>query len=135
MPSGPRSPEFLQTPAKQSPAIPESCPIAQPAPAVQLSTEAAQKPKVRPLIIIRPPLSGPPRARHAPPPPKAAQTRSRDAEADHPPPPEQPCCVCKEEKSRRDECMLFSSAADPAKDCVSTIDQYKLCMKGFGFEI
>lgn len=47
----------------------------------------------------------------------------------------QPCCVCKDEKSKRDECMLFSNAADPAKDCQSTIDQYRSCMKGFGFEI
>ncbi|KAF3762603.1 hypothetical protein M406DRAFT_357528 [Cryphonectria parasitica EP155] len=46
-----------------------------------------------------------------------------------------PCCVCTDEKSRRDECMLFSKAADPAKDCQSTIDQYRSCMKGFGFEV
>ncbi|KAJ4397080.1 Cytochrome c oxidase copper chaperone [Gnomoniopsis smithogilvyi] len=46
-----------------------------------------------------------------------------------------PCCVCKDEKSKRDECMLFSNAADPAKDCQSTIDQYRNCMKGFGFEV
>jgi len=31
--------------------------------------------------------------------------------------------------------MLFSNAADPAKDCMSTIDQYKSCMAGFGFKI
>ncbi|KAI0016448.1 cytochrome C oxidase copper chaperone-domain-containing protein [Xylariomycetidae sp. FL0641] len=46
-----------------------------------------------------------------------------------------PCCVCKDEKSKRDECMLFSNAADPVKDCKSTIDQYKSCMAGFGFQI
>ncbi|KAL0938693.1 cytochrome c oxidase copper chaperone [Colletotrichum truncatum] len=46
-----------------------------------------------------------------------------------------PCCVCKEEKAKRDECMLFSKAADPAKDCVSMIDQYRSCMKGFGFTV
>ncbi|KAH6691562.1 cysteine alpha-hairpin motif superfamily [Plectosphaerella plurivora] len=46
-----------------------------------------------------------------------------------------PCCVCKEEKSKRDECMLFSNSNDPAKDCRSTIQQYKDCMKGFGFEV
>ncbi|TDZ12984.1 Cytochrome c oxidase copper chaperone [Colletotrichum sidae] len=46
-----------------------------------------------------------------------------------------PCCVCKEEKAKRDECMLFSNAADPAKDCLSTIDQYRNCMKGFGFTV
>ncbi|KAH8788412.1 COX17 protein [Diaporthe sp. PMI_573] len=46
-----------------------------------------------------------------------------------------PCCVCKDEKAKRDECMLFSNAADPAKACQSTIDQYRSCMKGFGFEV
>ncbi|RKU41603.1 Cytochrome c oxidase copper chaperone [Coniochaeta pulveracea] len=46
-----------------------------------------------------------------------------------------PCCVCKDEKSRRDECMLFSTAADPQKDCQSTIDQYRSCMAGFGFKV
>ncbi|KAG8165171.1 hypothetical protein KVR01_005446 [Diaporthe batatas] len=46
-----------------------------------------------------------------------------------------PCCVCKDEKAKRDECMLFSNAADPTKDCKSTIDQYRSCMKGFGFEV
>lgn len=47
----------------------------------------------------------------------------------------QPCCVCKEEKSVRDECMLFSNAKDPQKDCASTIDKYKICMAGFGFSL
>ncbi|KAK4248163.1 cysteine alpha-hairpin motif superfamily [Corynascus novoguineensis] len=46
-----------------------------------------------------------------------------------------PCCVCKEEKSKRDECMLFSNAADPQKDCQSTIDRYRACMAGFGFKV
>ncbi|KAI1846683.1 hypothetical protein JX265_009014 [Neoarthrinium moseri] len=46
-----------------------------------------------------------------------------------------PCCVCKDEKSKRDECMLFSKAADPAADCKSTIDQYRSCMAGFGFQV
>ncbi|KAK1250784.1 hypothetical protein MKX07_005339 [Trichoderma sp. CBMAI-0711] len=46
-----------------------------------------------------------------------------------------PCCVCKEEKSRRDECMLFSTAKDPAADCRSLVDQYKSCMQGFGFSV
>ncbi|KAH6854189.1 cytochrome C oxidase copper chaperone-domain-containing protein [Chaetomium sp. MPI-CAGE-AT-0009] len=46
-----------------------------------------------------------------------------------------PCCVCKEEKSKRDECMLFSNAADPQKDCQSTIAQYRSCMAGFGFKV
>ncbi|KAI0385947.1 cytochrome C oxidase copper chaperone-domain-containing protein [Hypomontagnella monticulosa] len=46
-----------------------------------------------------------------------------------------PCCVCKNEKSKRDECMLFSKAADPALDCKTTIDQYRSCMAGFGFQV
>ncbi|CAG8984188.1 hypothetical protein HYALB_00004171 [Hymenoscyphus albidus] len=46
-----------------------------------------------------------------------------------------PCCVCKEEKASRDECMLFSNAKDPQKDCASTIDKYKSCMAGFGFNL
>ncbi|ORY57503.1 cytochrome c oxidase copper chaperone, partial [Pseudomassariella vexata] len=46
-----------------------------------------------------------------------------------------PCCVCKDEKSRRDECMLFSKGSDPAADCKSTIDQYRTCMAGFGFQV
>lgn len=47
----------------------------------------------------------------------------------------QPCCVCKEEKSKRDECMLFSTAADPAADCRSLVEQYKSCMLGFGYKV
>ncbi|UNI14917.1 Cytochrome c oxidase copper chaperone [Purpureocillium takamizusanense] len=46
-----------------------------------------------------------------------------------------PCCVCKDEKSRRDECMLFSNAKDPAADCKSLVDQYKTCMLGYGFKV
>jgi len=46
-----------------------------------------------------------------------------------------PCCVCKEEKATRDECMLFSNAKDPQKDCATTIDKYKSCMAGFGFNL
>ncbi|KAI1105493.1 cytochrome C oxidase copper chaperone-domain-containing protein [Jackrogersella minutella] len=46
-----------------------------------------------------------------------------------------PCCVCKDEKSKRDECMLFSKASDPTRDCKSTIDQYRSCMAGFGFQV
>ncbi|KAF7559550.1 hypothetical protein G7046_g4602 [Stylonectria norvegica] len=45
-----------------------------------------------------------------------------------------PCCVCKDEKAKRDECMLFSTAKDPAADCKSLVEQYRTCMKGFGFE-
>ncbi|KAI9171453.1 putative Cytochrome c oxidase copper chaperone protein [Paramyrothecium foliicola] len=46
-----------------------------------------------------------------------------------------PCCVCKEEKARRDECMLFSNAKDPAADCKSLVDLYKVCMADFGYKI
>ncbi|CAJ2501202.1 Uu.00g040550.m01.CDS01 [Anthostomella pinea] len=46
-----------------------------------------------------------------------------------------PCCVCKDEKATRDECMLFSKSNDPASDCRSTIDQYRSCMAGFGFQV
>ncbi|KAI0842273.1 cytochrome C oxidase copper chaperone-domain-containing protein [Hypoxylon sp. FL0890] len=46
-----------------------------------------------------------------------------------------PCCVCKDEKTKRDECMLFSKSADPARDCKTTIDQYRTCMAGFGFQV
>ncbi|KAI1761865.1 hypothetical protein GGR53DRAFT_468915 [Hypoxylon sp. FL1150] len=41
----------------------------------------------------------------------------------------------KDEKSKRDECMLFSKAADPASDCKTTIEQYRSCMAGFGFQV
>ncbi|KAK0632303.1 cytochrome C oxidase copper chaperone-domain-containing protein [Immersiella caudata] len=61
----------------------------------------------------------------------AAPAAPLNAEASKP----KSCCVCKEEKAKRDECMLFSKAADPQKDCLSTIDQYKSCMLGFGFKI
>ncbi|KAK4217015.1 cytochrome C oxidase copper chaperone-domain-containing protein [Rhypophila decipiens] len=46
-----------------------------------------------------------------------------------------PCCVCKDEKAKRDECMLFSKADDPEKDCKSTIELYKSCMAGYGFKV
>ncbi|ETI24175.1 hypothetical protein G647_03544 [Cladophialophora carrionii CBS 160.54] len=46
-----------------------------------------------------------------------------------------PCCVCKDEKSRRDECMLFSRSDDPQEDCKSLVSQYKDCMAGYGFKI
>ncbi|THC98468.1 hypothetical protein EYZ11_002053 [Aspergillus tanneri] len=47
----------------------------------------------------------------------------------------QPCCVCKEEKTARDDCMLFSKSDDPTQECKSMIDQYKSCMAGFGFKV
>ncbi|RYO91973.1 hypothetical protein DL766_009961 [Monosporascus sp. MC13-8B] len=46
-----------------------------------------------------------------------------------------PCCACKEEKSKRDECMLFSKSTNPASECQTTIDQYRSCMAGFGFQV
>jgi len=46
-----------------------------------------------------------------------------------------PCCVCKDEKAVRDECMLFSNATNPQKDCATTIDKYRICMAGFGFKL
>ncbi|PHH64536.1 hypothetical protein CDD81_4315 [Ophiocordyceps australis] len=46
-----------------------------------------------------------------------------------------PCCVCKDEKAKRDECMLYSTAQDPAQDCRSLVDQYKSCMLGYGYKI
>ncbi|KAK4132337.1 putative DNA binding protein [Trichocladium antarcticum] len=64
--------------------------------------------------------------------PAASEGRGFDPEAKSQP---RPCCVCKDEKAKRDECMLFSAAADPQKACQSTIDQYKLCMAGFGFKV
>ncbi|KAK4457878.1 cytochrome C oxidase copper chaperone-domain-containing protein [Cladorrhinum samala] len=64
--------------------------------------------------------------------PPTANKATTDAAAASKP---KPCCVCKEEKAKRDECMLFSNAADPQKDCLSTIDLYKSCMAGFGFKV
>ncbi len=48
---------------------------------------------------------------------------------------QQPCCVCKDEKASRDECMLFTNAKDPQKECASMIDKYKSCMAGYGFQL
>lgn len=46
-----------------------------------------------------------------------------------------PCCVCKEEKTQRDNCMLFSTSQDPSQECVETINKYKRCMATYGFNI
>lgn len=46
-----------------------------------------------------------------------------------------PCCVCKDEKASRDECMLFSNSDNPQEACQSTVEKYRSCMKGFGFNI
>ncbi|CAI7663639.1 unnamed protein product [Penicillium manginii] len=63
--------------------------------------------------------------------PAPAETQTKPAQTDKP----KPCCVCKDEKTARDDCMLFSKSDDPAKECQSTIDQYKTCMAGFGFKV
>ncbi|KAI5212476.1 hypothetical protein E4T42_02144 [Aureobasidium subglaciale] len=46
-----------------------------------------------------------------------------------------PCCVCKDEKAARDECMLFSNAADPQADCQNMVQKYRACMQGYGFNL
>ena len=46
-----------------------------------------------------------------------------------------PCCVCKDEKSQRDECMLFSQADDPQEDCKGIVNKYRDCMRGYGFKV
>ncbi|KAK6454636.1 cytochrome c oxidase assembly protein/Cu2+ chaperone [Scheffersomyces xylosifermentans] len=43
-----------------------------------------------------------------------------------------PCCVCLDEKSKRDECLLFNG--QESGKCDELIKGYKVCMKGFGFE-
>lgn len=47
----------------------------------------------------------------------------------------QPCCVCKDEKAARDECMLFSTSNNAQQECQSLVEQYRSCMKGYGFNI
>lgn len=47
----------------------------------------------------------------------------------------QPCCVCKDEKSARDECMLFSNSSDPQDACKDLVGRYRSCMKGYGFDL
>ncbi|KAK9362704.1 cysteine alpha-hairpin motif superfamily [Lipomyces starkeyi] len=44
-----------------------------------------------------------------------------------------PCCVCIDEKVARDECMLMS--AEGTSQCAELIQNYKACMKGFGFNV
>ncbi|BCS22778.1 copper metallochaperone COX17 [Aspergillus puulaauensis] len=46
-----------------------------------------------------------------------------------------PCCVCKDEKTTRDDCMLFSKSDEPTQECKSVIEQYKACMAGYGFKV
>ena len=48
----------------------------------------------------------------------------------------QPCCVCKDEKTARDDCMLFSKSDNPQdNECKSLVEQYKGCMASYGFKI
>ena len=48
----------------------------------------------------------------------------------------QPCCVCKDEKTARDDCMLFSRSDNPQdNECKSLVEQYKGCMASYGFKI
>lgn len=44
-----------------------------------------------------------------------------------------PCCVCKPQKAERDECVLFHGQDSP--DCKPILDQYKDCMRGYGFTV
>lgn len=44
-----------------------------------------------------------------------------------------PCCVCLDEKKIRDACLL-KNGQDSGK-CDDIISKYKVCMKGYGFEI
>ncbi|KAK9454547.1 cysteine alpha-hairpin motif superfamily [Dipodascopsis uninucleata] len=44
-----------------------------------------------------------------------------------------PCCVCVDEKTARDECMLMSDNGNVK--CAELIQNYKNCMKGYGFEL
>lgn len=46
-----------------------------------------------------------------------------------------PCCVCTDEKSKRDECMLFSKGDNPQQECQDLVSRYKSCMAGYGFTI
>ncbi|KAL1963400.1 hypothetical protein VTN77DRAFT_8416 [Rasamsonia byssochlamydoides] len=59
------------------------------------------------------------------------QTSSQSSSGSKP----KPCCVCKEEKSARDDCMLFSKSSDPEQDCRPLIEQYRNCMAGYGFKV
>ncbi|KAK9368636.1 cytochrome C oxidase copper chaperone-domain-containing protein [Lipomyces kononenkoae] len=44
-----------------------------------------------------------------------------------------PCCVCIDEKVARDECMLMN--ADGRTQCAELIQNYKACMRGYGFNV
>jgi len=46
-----------------------------------------------------------------------------------------PCCVCKDEKTARDECMLFSTARDPQEACKDLVGKYRSCMASYGFTL
>ncbi|KAJ5110999.1 hypothetical protein N7532_001534 [Penicillium argentinense] len=59
------------------------------------------------------------------------EVQTKPAQTDKP----KPCCVCKDEKTARDDCMLFSKSDDPAKECEALVEKYKTCMAGFGFKV
>jgi len=54
-------------------------------------------------------------------------------ESQQPAPKVKPCCVCKPEKATRDECLLFHGQDSP--ECKTIIENYKACMKGYGFAV
>ncbi|KAL7416071.1 cysteine alpha-hairpin motif superfamily [Mrakia frigida] len=44
-----------------------------------------------------------------------------------------PCCVCNEPKATRDQC--FMTAQDGEVECKDRVEEYKVCMRGFGFKV
>ncbi|KAJ5119020.1 hypothetical protein N7448_010729 [Penicillium atrosanguineum] len=63
--------------------------------------------------------------------PAPVEPKTQSAQTEKP----KPCCVCKDEKTARDDCMLFSKSDDPQKECQSMVEKYKTCMAGFGFKV
>ncbi|ODV96516.1 hypothetical protein PACTADRAFT_49846 [Pachysolen tannophilus NRRL Y-2460] len=57
------------------------------------------------------------------------ETKAPDASTSKP----KPCCVCIPQKQSRDECLLLNG--QESGKCDSIIQEYKTCMKGFGFEV
>ncbi|QLQ81084.1 hypothetical protein HG537_0E04390 [Torulaspora globosa] len=44
-----------------------------------------------------------------------------------------PCCVCLPEKDERDQCILFNG--QDSDKCKVFVQEYKKCMKSYGFDI
>ncbi|CDO54359.1 similar to Saccharomyces cerevisiae YLL009C COX17 Copper metallochaperone that transfers copper to Sco1p and Cox11p for eventual delivery to cytochrome c oxidase [Geotrichum candidum] len=65
--------------------------------------------------------------------PAAAIPESCPAHAPKEPVKVKPCCVCTDEKSLRDECLLFNG--QESGKCNELIEKYKVCMKGYGFNV